>query len=234
MYGKIFQSMYDGTIAVNWKALITFQQMIVLCDSEGLIDITPPALSKRTGIPLDIIKEGIEFLTQPDPYSRSQEYEGRRLVLIDDHRPWGWVIVNHGYYRNLASVDDKREKARIRKQKQRTKGSEKGDVTLGHTPSRVSRHTKTKTNTNVLKENNKRKVTIPKNFSLSDSMIEYAKKNGVTKRKTLEKFTENFILQNQAKGYKYIDHESAWKSWLRKAIDDGTIAKDPTTSEGDY
>lgn len=85
-----------------------------------------------------------------------------------------------------------------------------------------------------VKKINKRKVTIPKNFCLSDSMIEYAKKNGVTKRKVLEKFTENFILQNKAKGYKYIDHESAWKSWLRKAIDDGAIAKDPATSEGDY
>ena len=59
MYGKIFQSMYDGTISVNWKGLVTFQQMIVLCDSEGVIDITPPALSNRTRIPLEIIEEGI-------------------------------------------------------------------------------------------------------------------------------------------------------------------------------
>ena len=57
---------------------------------------------------------------------------------------------------------------------------------------------------------------------------------GVTKRKTLEKFTDNFILQNKAKGYKYVDHESAWKSWLRKAIDDGSIQKEPAFSEGDY
>ena len=232
MYGKIFQSMYDGTISVNWKALVTFQQMIVLSDSKGIIDITPPALSKRTSIPIDIIEEGIDYLSKPDPYSRSQEHEGRRIILIDEHRPWGWIIVNHEYYRNLASIDDKREKARIRKQKQRAKGTKKDDVTLGHTPSRVSRHTNA--NTNALKENNKRKTTIPENFCLSDSMIEYAKKNGVTKRKTLEKFTEKFILQNKAKGYRYVDHESAWKSWLRKAIDDGSIQKDPAPSEGDY
>lgn len=85
-----------------------------------------------------------------------------------------------------------------------------------------------------VKKINKRKVTIPKNFCLSDSMIEYAKKNGVTKQRTLEIFTDNFILQNKAKGYKYVDHESAWKSWLRKAIDDGSIQKDPVRSEGDY
>jgi len=147
MYGKIFQSMYDGTISVNWKGLVTFQQMIVLCDSEGVIDITPPALSSRTRIPLEIIEEGIEYLSSPDPYSRSQEHEGRRIILIDEHRPWGWVIVNHKYYRDLASVEDRREKAKLRKQKQREKEGEKEDVTPCHTSSRMSRHTDTDTDT---------------------------------------------------------------------------------------
>ena len=150
MYGKIFQSMYDGTIAANWKALVTFQQMIILSDADGIIDITPPALTKRTGIPLEIIEEGIKFLEEPDPYSRSQDHEGRRIIRVDEHRPWGWIIVNHEYYRDLASVDDKREKARIRKQKQRAKGSEKGDVTPCHTSSRMSRHTDTDADTNTL------------------------------------------------------------------------------------
>jgi len=107
MYGKIFDSMYDGTIAANWKALVTFQQMIVLCGADGVIDMTPPALSRRTGIPLEIIEEGIEVLANPDPYSRSQVEDGRRIVLIDENRPWGWIIVNHKHYRDLVSKSDK-------------------------------------------------------------------------------------------------------------------------------
>lgn len=114
MYGKIFESIYDGTIAVNWKAMITFQQMIVLCDSGGIIDMTPPALSRRTNIPIDIIQEGISYLELPDEYSRSQLEEGRRIIRIDENRNWGWQIVNHAYYRDLASREDKREKDRIR------------------------------------------------------------------------------------------------------------------------
>jgi len=120
MYGKIFESMYDGTISSNWKALITFQQMIVLSDSQGVIDIHPPALSKRTGIPLDIIEDGIEYLEQPDKYSRSQDHEGRRILRLNEHRPWGWSIVNHQHYRDLSSTEDRREKDRLRKQKQRS------------------------------------------------------------------------------------------------------------------
>lgn len=114
MYGKIFESMYDGTIAVNWKAMVVFQQMIVLCDSDGVIDMTSPAISRRTNIPLDIIVESIKFLCQPDEQSRSASHEGKRLIPINEGRPWGWKIVNHAYYRSLASHEDKKEKDRIR------------------------------------------------------------------------------------------------------------------------
>lgn len=152
MYGKIFESMYDGTIAANWKALITFQQMIVLSDQHGVCDIHPPALAKRTGIPLEIIEEGIAYLEKPDIYSRSQEHEGRRIVLLDDHRPWGWSIVNHKHYRDLSSTEDRREKDRLRKQKQRSvakcptdKPEDKQEDTSDHEEchdlSSMSRHT---------------------------------------------------------------------------------------------
>lgn len=157
MYGKIFESMYDGTLSADWKAMVTFQQLIVLADKDGVIDITPPALSRRTGIPIDIIDHGLKKLAEPDPYSRSDVAEGRRIELIDDHRPWGWRIVNYDQYRAIASQSDQREQARIRKQRQRERqASENGqesredrdkieDVTPCHAPSRMSRHTDTDT-----------------------------------------------------------------------------------------
>lgn len=114
MYGKLFTSMYDGTLVEDWRALITFQQLIILCDSEGVIDMTPHSISSRTGIPIEHIKAGLEILEKEDKYSRTNRENGKRIVLIDDHRPWGWKIVNHKYYRDLASRTDKREKDRRR------------------------------------------------------------------------------------------------------------------------
>ena len=164
MYGKIFDSMYDGTISANWQAMVTFQQLIVLCDADGVVDMTPPAIARRTGIPLEIIEAGIDYLEKPDPYSRSPEQEGRRIIRLEEHRPWGWEIVNHAHYKSLQDADEIREKNRIRKQKQREReklaksdesledcdnSTEKrdllGDVTGCHTG---SRHTDTDTNTN--------------------------------------------------------------------------------------
>ena len=111
MYGKLFAQMYDGTLGTEgpWEALVTFQQMIVLADQDGTLDMTPEALSRRTTIPLEIIRKGIAALEQPDPCSRSPEEEGRRIVRLSESRDWGWRLVNHAKYRAIRSAEDRRE-----------------------------------------------------------------------------------------------------------------------------
>ena len=118
MFGKVFESMYDGTIVEDWRALITLQQMIVLCDSEGNIDMTPYAISNRTGIPIEHIKAGIEVLENPDPYSRTPDDGGRRIMRLDEHRPWGWYLVNHKKYKDMQNAEDVKEGNRLLKRKQ--------------------------------------------------------------------------------------------------------------------
>lgn len=110
MYGRLFTSMYDGTLVTRgpWEALVTFQQMIALCDPTGMVDMTREVISRRTSIPLDIITKGIEALEQPDPDSRSSKEDGRRIVRLADHRDWGWQIVNHDHYQRIRSNDDRR------------------------------------------------------------------------------------------------------------------------------
>lgn len=115
MYGKVFSSMYDGTLATKgpWQALVTFQQMIVLADRDGVVDMTASAISRRTSIPLEIIETGISELMQPDPESRTPAEDGRRIVLLEGHRTWGWQIVNHAKYAALRSLEERREYMRV-------------------------------------------------------------------------------------------------------------------------
>lgn len=109
MYGKIFASMYDGSIYGKWEAIVTFQQMIALADKEGTIDMTPHALSARTSIPLEIIQKGINDLESPDPMSRTPDDEGRRITRLDEHRQWGWRITNYQKYREIRTAEERRE-----------------------------------------------------------------------------------------------------------------------------
>lgn len=121
MYGKIFESIYDGTLAEDWRALITFQQFIVLCDADGIVDMTPQSISRRTGIPIEHIIAGIEILEKTDKYSRTPDEDGKRIELIDSHRPWGWHIVNHEKYKMQNDADKMRAQTRERVKRHREK-----------------------------------------------------------------------------------------------------------------
>lgn len=116
--------MYEGTLYGHWEAIVTLQQMLVLCNSDGVIDMTPQAMSARTSIPLEIITKGLKTLAEPDPYTRTPGEEGRRIVLLDEHRPWGWVIVNYRKYRDMKSRLDKLEadRERIAEKRRQNKG----------------------------------------------------------------------------------------------------------------
>ena len=156
MYGKIFDSIYDSTLADDWRAMITFQQMIVLCDADGTVDMTPHSIARRTGIPIEHIEAGLKILEAPDPYSRTPDQEGRRIERLDNHRPWGWSIINHAYYRALQDAETVREQNRIRKQRQRERGKAAGECHDKSVTNRdkcdshaKSRHTDTDTDTDT-------------------------------------------------------------------------------------
>jgi len=99
--------------------------------------MTPQSISRRTGIPIEHIKAGMEGEERDEKYSRTPDQEGRRIELIDPHRPWGWFIVNHEKYKLLKDSDTVRAQNRARKQKQRESNKSRL-VTLGHTESRYT------------------------------------------------------------------------------------------------
>lgn len=157
MYGKIHETMYDGTIVDHWEALVTFQQMIVLADEVGVVDITPSALSRRTGIPIEIIEKGIIILESEDEFSRSVEQNGKRIERLDLHRPWGWKIVNYKKYRDLSSREEKKKADRDRISEKRGKAPKNEDVANCRKPSQsvanvAHTDTHTHTYTNKTKE----------------------------------------------------------------------------------
>jgi len=111
MYVKLFQSIYDGSLATRgpWEALVTFQQLLVLSDRTGIVDMTTEAISRRTTVPLEIIERGIVELEKPDPDSRKPDFEGRRILRLDPARSWGWQVVNYEHYRRIRTAEDRRE-----------------------------------------------------------------------------------------------------------------------------
>lgn len=123
MYAKVFAQIFDSSIADDFRLRHFFMDMLVLADVNGVVDMTPTAIAARTRIPLKDVSVMLATLEQPDPESRTPDHDGRRIAKLDEHRTWGWCILNYDKFRSLASEEQRREKTRIRTEKWRKKRS---------------------------------------------------------------------------------------------------------------
>ena len=119
MYAKVFEQIFESSISEDYTLRHVFMDLLVLADRDGVVDMTIPAISRRTNIPIEIIQGCIHRLSQPDEHSRSGDEQGRRLVKLDDHRNWGWRIVNYVTYRDMRDDEARRAYFRQHKKKQR-------------------------------------------------------------------------------------------------------------------
>lgn len=120
MYGKIFDDIYCSSIAEDYLTRLVFMDLIVLSDDEGYIDKTQESIARITNVPLELVRNAITRLEQPDPRSRRTNQEGRRIVRLDAHRDWGWKIVNKEAWKSIASSEDRKIQNREAQRRHRT------------------------------------------------------------------------------------------------------------------
>lgn len=146
-YTPVFRSIYSGSLFGQWPAAAVMATILPLCDPQGRIDLHPKAIAAMTGWPQPLLEQGIAQLSEPDPESRTDVAEGRRLVLLDESRAWGWQVVNFAAYR---------EKARLMAKSARevATGSNKKRLTAGdrRRPPVNASKTQTQTQTNKKEE----------------------------------------------------------------------------------
>lgn len=112
MYAKLFTSIYQGTLRGNSHGLLVFTNLLAHADMEGRVDIHPRAIAEEVGLTVEEVKKALLVLESPDDESRSPEEQGRRIVRLDEHRAWGWIVVNYVKYRSIRNEDDRREQNR--------------------------------------------------------------------------------------------------------------------------
>jgi hypothetical protein len=112
MYVRVFHQILHSSIARNYVHRHVFEDLLKLADRKGQVDYTYESIAGITNIPVGVIRESIAALMEPDPDSRSSAEEGRRLVLLDVRRSWGWRVVNYEAYRSVRDADALREKWR--------------------------------------------------------------------------------------------------------------------------
>jgi len=228
--------MYEGTLYGHWEAIVTLQQMLVLCNQDGVLDMTPQAMAARTSIPLEIITKGIGILSEPDPYTRTPGEEGRRIILMDDRRPWGWLIVNYAKYRDMVNRAQKNEADRIRISDQRNAKKNKDVVEcsnlspevasvadVAHVTAEASATATTKNKDTPaagaapvrVNGSKQKKTQIPEGFGseFSPAMRGWLEKRGETQVKA---HLIHFVGYAKANGKAYADWEQAFQNAIRE------------------
>lgn len=129
-FTKLFESILDSTI---WLApdqtRIVWITMLAMADRHGIVEGSIPGLANRAHVSLDAAKAALEAFQKPDPFSRTQEFEGRRITNIQG----GWLILNYAEYRKMRDEEDRRNQCAQAKARQREreelagKGNESDD-----------------------------------------------------------------------------------------------------------
>jgi hypothetical protein len=133
MFAKIFHQIFESSIAEDHVVRHIFMDFLVMADLEGIVDKTHEAIARITNVPIEDVRRAISELEAPDPMSRSNHEDGRRIKRLDDHRDWGWEIVNYEAYRNIR--DEEARRAYFREKKREYRAKEKGLSKKGHTTS---------------------------------------------------------------------------------------------------
>ena len=111
MYAKLFSSIIHSTI---WRegmpTKILWITMLAMADKDGMVQASIPGLADAARISVTECEEGLQRLQEPDPYSRTKDNEGRRILAVDG----GWALLNYPKYRDLKSEEEKREKNRVK------------------------------------------------------------------------------------------------------------------------
>jgi hypothetical protein len=150
VYAKVFHTLWHGSLAGKHVEQNVFIFLLAHADRHGVVDIHPRSIAASCGLDVDRVRVALDYLEGPDPESRSSEHGGARLIRLDQHRDWGWVIVNHSKYMYLKDMDEKRagdaERARKYRERQKERCGASRPVTRNHTS---SRHTDTDTDTDI-------------------------------------------------------------------------------------
>jgi hypothetical protein len=77
-----------------------------LADQEGFIDYTIEAIGRRINLDPDKVEKAIDTLCKPDPTSRTDHEDGKRLLPI--RHSFGWKITNYALYRDIKNQEERR------------------------------------------------------------------------------------------------------------------------------
>lgn len=124
MFGKHFASTYTGSmVGAGPTVFAVWGYVIANAKPPGVVEINPVILAAILGCPTADVLKAVEFLSSPDPKSRSKENDGRRLTQTDE---FSYLVNTWQKYRDMATGED--QKAYNREAQRRYREAQKAKL----------------------------------------------------------------------------------------------------------
>lgn len=109
-FTKLFSTITESTLWVEQPhhVRIVWITMLAMSDRDGYVAASVPGLAARARVTVAEAEEALQVFLSPDRYSRTPDYEGRRIR----ESMGGWELLNHAKYRRAQSEDSERERKR--------------------------------------------------------------------------------------------------------------------------
>jgi hypothetical protein len=125
MFGKFFAQTFTGSMyGAGAVVFAVWSYTIANKDEDGELELNPNLLGGMIGCDPKEIEKAIEYLASPDPGSRSEKEDGRRIVGIG-HR-FMWRVVNHEEFLAIARREHLRlyNREKKREERERKRGAD--------------------------------------------------------------------------------------------------------------
>lgn len=125
-YTKLANSILTSTIWMeDDQTRIVWFALMAMADKNGEVQASIPGLANVARVPVESCRAAIARFLSDDPDSRTKTDDGKRLAEIRG----GWVLINHQEYRQLASDEDRKQKAAERQKRFRDRNARNKTVT---------------------------------------------------------------------------------------------------------
>lgn len=121
-FTKLFSSILTSSIwSEDNNTRILWITMLACTDKDGFCQAAVPGLAAIARLTVADTVAALAKLEGPDPFSRTQDHEGRRIEKIDG----GWMVLNHAKYRDRDRAEKRREYQEDLMRERRAKEAEK-------------------------------------------------------------------------------------------------------------
>jgi len=131
------------TSSITDEGLVTWGVWMAILadkDQDGITSLNPRFLAKVFGHDVAEIEEAFKTLSSPDPHSKNEEHEGRRIIPVDGGR---WLVVSHEKYRQIYRKEVRRDYLTQAKRAQREREKREKLFTKDEQPPELNKTEKT-------------------------------------------------------------------------------------------